>query len=71
MGTQLQISLSWREGEVVGRFADVRPGLHTVGWDDDCDLLVTGAPCPGKLCQVHASFDRQVHVPSAGVAPLP
>ncbi len=66
METQLQIHLS-RKGEVVARFDDVKMGARSVGSDDECELLVTGTPCPGKLCQVHVSFDRRVHVASAGV----
>ncbi len=68
MGAQIQLSLSRQDEEVVACFDDVKPGAHTVGSDDECDLLVIGAPCPGKLCRVHVAFDRQVHVLSAGLA---
>jgi DNA-binding NtrC family response regulator len=67
METQLQIHLS-RKGEVVARFDDVKMGSQVMGSDDECELLVTGVTCPAKLCQVHISFDRKVHVASAGVA---
>jgi len=70
VGARLQLSLSHLDGEVVERFDDVKPGTHTLGRDDDCGLLVTAAPCPGKLCRVHVAFDHEVHVLSAGVAQI-
>jgi DNA-binding NtrC family response regulator len=69
MDSQLQLHLS-RKGEVVARFDDLRPGPHDVGADDECDLLVTGVPCPAVLCKVNVSFDREIHVSSAGVATI-
>ena len=69
METQLQLFVS-RRGEVAARFDDLRPGSYALGAGDDCELLVTGVPCPAALCQVHVSFDRKVFVASAGVASI-
>jgi uncharacterized protein (TIGR00730 family) len=63
METQFQVFLS-RKGEVVARFDDVKMGSQLIGSDDECELLVTGVPCPSKLCQLHVSFDRKVQQPN-------
>ncbi len=66
---ELQIFV-FRNDEAVARFDALKAGSHTLGGGDDCDLLVIGAPCPNVLCQVQVSFDRKVHVLSAGVAQI-